>query len=332
MNVHVWNRLRPAVGLVCLALTIGINGLAHAQQNWPNRPIRIVVPYPAGGSTDILTRLVGQRLTESLGQPVLIENRGGGNGGVGASYFAKSAQDDHFFLVTSLPMMAVNMYLYSKLGYDPDADFVPIGLMGHTPNVMVVSPALPVRSMQDLAAYGKANPGKLSYSSSGSGSAGHLLNELFKSSVGMGQLLHVPYKGNAPSMQALIAGDVQFTTDNLSPLLPQIRSGKLRPLAVTSSKRWFQLPDVPTVTEAGFPAMTTTAWFGLVAQARTSPDVISRMNGTLVVILRNPDFAARLAEFSFEPLPGTPEDMTVAARREREKWKKVIEVSGAKVD
>jgi len=155
MSAHAWNRLRPALGRICLALAIGTSGIAHAQQNWPNRPIRIVVPYPAGGSTDILPRLLGQRLTESLGQPVVIENRGGGNGGVGASYFAKSAQDDHFFLVTSLPIMAVNIYLYSKLGYDPDADFIPIGLMAHTPNVMVVSPALPVSSMQALAAYYK---------------------------------------------------------------------------------------------------------------------------------------------------------------------------------
>ena len=216
--------------------------------------------------------------------------------------------------------------------YDPDAGFIPIGLMAHTPNVMVVPPALPVGSMQALAAYGKANPGKLSYSSSGSGSAGHLLNELFKSSVGIEQLLHVPYKGNAPAMQALLAGDVQFTTDNLPQLLPQIRAGKLRALAVTSPNRWFQLPDVPTVTEAGFPGMTTTAWFGLVAQARTPAEVISRMNGTLLAILRNPDFASKLGEFSFEALPGTAEEMGAAARREREKWKKVIDLSGAKVD
>ena len=332
MAVHLclWQRL--LLGCAAAMFAAGLSGTLHAQQPWPARPIRIVVPYPAGGSTDILTRLVGQRLTESLGQPVVIENRGGGNGGVGATYFARSARDDHFFLVTSLPMMAINIYLYSNLGYDPDADFTPIGLMGHTPNVMVVSPSLPVDSLQALAAYGKANPGKLSYSSSGSGSAGHLLNELYRASVDIGPLLHVPYKGNAPAMQALIAGEVQFTTDNLPQLLPQIRAGKLNPIAVSSPKRWFQLPDVPTVTEAGFPAMTTTAWFGLVAQVKTSPEVIAKMVATLATLLKQPDFAAKLAEFSFEPLPGTPEDMTAAARREREKWKKVIDVSGAKVD
>ena len=306
-------------------------GSLQAQQAWPNRPIRIVVPYPPGGSTDILTRLVGQKLSESLGQPVLIENRGGASGGVGAAYFVKSAPDNHFFLVASLPMLAINQYLYRELGYDPDADLKPVGLMGVTPNVIVSSPALPVQSLKELAEYGKANPGKLSYSSSSVGSAGHLLNELFKSNVGI-DLLHVPYRGNAPAMLALIAGEVQFTTDNLPQLLPQIRAGKLRPLAVTSPKRWFQLPDVPTVTEAGFPNMTTAAWFGLVAQSKTQPEVIARMNRELVAILEKPDFVARLREYSFDALPGTPEDMTAAARKERESWKKVVETSGARAE
>ena len=329
--LRLWKRARPALALIAIASALGLVGSAYAQQSWPNRPIRILVPYPPGGSTDILTRVLGQRLAEPLGQPVLIENRGGGNGGVAASFFAKSAHDDHSFLVVSLPMMAINPYLYSKLGYDPDADFVPIGLMAHTPNVMVVSPSLHVDSMQGLSAYARSNPGKVSYSSSGSGSAGHLLNELFKTSVGI-ELLHVPFRGNAPAMQALIAGEVSFTTDNLPQLLPQIRAGKLKPLAVTSPARWFQLPDVPTVTEAGFPRMTTTAWFGLVAQAKTAPNVIARMNSVLVATLKNPEVAARLREFSFDALPGPPEEMVLAIRREREKWKEVVEKSGAKVD
>jgi len=329
-----WNGFSTRLGRVGLALLLGasvIGGVAHAQQSWPNRPVRILVPYPAGGSTDILSRLLGQRLVESLGQPVVIENRGGGNGGVAAGFFAKTSQDDHFFLVVSLPMMSINLYLYSKLGYDPDADFIPIGLIAHTPNVMVVAPALPVDTLKGFAAHAKASPKGLTYSSSGSGSAGHLLNELFKASVGI-QFLHVPYKGNAPALQALIAGDVDFTTDNLPQLLPQIRAGKLKPLAVTSPQRWFQLPEVPTVTESGFPSMTTTAWFGLVAQAKTPPEVIARMNSALVATLRKPDFAARLQEFSFEALPGSPDDMRVAVRKEREKWRQVVQISGARVD
>jgi tripartite-type tricarboxylate transporter receptor subunit TctC len=259
----------------------------------------------------------------------VVENRGGASGGVAGSYFAKAAPDDCWFMVVSLPMMSVNQYLYPKLGYDPDADFLPIGLIGQTPNVVVVSPSLNVRSLKELAEYGKANPGKLAYSSSSVGSAGHLLNELFKANVGI-ELLHVPYRGNNPSMQALIAGDVQFTTDNLPQLLPQIRTGRLRALAVTSPARWFQLPEVPTVAESGYPNMTTTAWFGLVAQAKTPQEVIARMNRELVAILRKPDFVAKLREVSFEALPGTPEDLMAAFRKERENWKKVVEISGAK--
>jgi tripartite-type tricarboxylate transporter receptor subunit TctC len=325
------SRMRLALQWALLVLAAGASGIADAQQNWPNRPIRILVPYPAGGSTDILARVLGQELSESLKQSVVIENRGGASGGVAASFFAKTSPDDHFFMVASLPMMSINQYLYAKLGYDPDTDLVPIGLIGQTPNVVVVSPSLPVHTLKELAEYGRSNPDKLSYSSSSIGSAGHLLNELFKATVGI-NLLHVPYRGNAPAMQALLAGDVQFTTDNLPQLLPQIRAGKLRALAVTSPKRSFQLPDVPTVAEAGFPNMTTAAWFGLVAQSSTSREVVARMNRELVAILNKPEFMAKLREVSFEALPGTPEDMAAAARKERESWKKTVEISGAKAE
>lgn len=240
-------RLRPALrragraaaqGVLALAGLTGLLclGAMPAQAAWPSHAVRIIVPYPPGGSTDILARLVAQRLGEALGQPVVVENRGGASGSVAGAYFAKMPADDHAFLVASLPMMAINQYLYPKLGYDPDADFVPIGLMGQTPNVMAVSPALPVKTMRELADYAKANPGKLSYSSSSVGSAGHLLNELFKANTGI-DLLHVAYRGNGPAMQALLAGEVQITTDNLPQLLPQIRAGKLRALAATAPKR-----------------------------------------------------------------------------------------------
>jgi len=311
-----------------LALAIGACCSVHAQQNWPNRPIRILVPYPPGGSTDILTRLLGQKLGEALGKAVVIENRGGANGSIAATSFAKSVPDDHYFMVASLPMLAINQYLYAKLGYDPDADLVPVGLIAQTPNVIVTSSSLPVRTLKELAEYGKDHPHKLSYSSSSIGSAGHLLNELFKTNVGI-DLLHVPYRGNNPAMLALVAGDVQFTTDNLPQLLPQIQAGKLRPLAVTTPKRWFQLPNVPTVGEEGFANMTTAAWFGLVAQSKTPREIVARMNRELIAVLRNPDFVAKLREHSFEAMPGSPEEMIAAARKERGMWKKVIEISGA---
>ena len=304
---------------------------AWAQSSWPNRPVKLLVPYPAGGSTDILARLLGQKLTEALGQPVIIENKGGASGGVAASYFVKSALDDHAFMVATLPMMSINQYLYKKMGYDPDADLVPIGLIAQTPNVMVVSPQMPVNSLKDLAARAKTLSAPMSYSSSSSGSAGHLLNELYKSNVGI-ELIHVPYRGNGPAMAALLAGDVQFTTDNLPQLLPQIRAGKLKPLAVTSAKRWFQLPDVPTVSESGFANMTTSAWFGLVAQSKVPADVVSRMNRELNAVLNSSDFIAKLRDVSFEAMPGTPADMKQASVRERDNWKKVIEQSGASAE
>ena len=314
-----------------LFLAVAACSSVAAQQSWPTHPIRILVPYPPGGSTDILTRLLGQKLGEALGKPVIVENRGGANGSIAATSFAKSVADDHYFMVASLPMLAINQYLYAKLGYDPDADLVPIGLIAQTPNVIVSSSSLPVHTLNELAAYGKAHPHQLSYSSSSIGSAGHLLNELFKTDVGI-DLLHVPYRGNNPAMLALVAGDVQFTTDNLPQLLPQIQAGKLRPLAVTTPQRWFQLPNVPTVAEEGYPNMTTAAWFGLVAQTKTSREIVARMNRELVMILRNPEFMAKLREHSFEALPGSPEEMTAAARRERGVWKKVIEISGAKAE
>lgn len=309
------------------ALALAVSGACA--QAWPTRAVHITVPYPPGGSTDILTRLVGQKLGEGLGQPVVVENRGGANGTIAGSYFAKSASDDHSFLVVSLPMMAINQYLYARPGYDADADFVPVGLMGQTPNAMVIAPGVPIRSLKELADYGRANPGKLAYSSSGVGSAGHLLNELYRSTIGI-EMLHVPYKGNGPAMQALLSGDVQFTTDNLPQLLPHIRSGKLRAIAVSSARRWFQLPEVPTFAESGYAGMTTSAWFGLVAQAKAPAAAQARLNRELNGLLRQPDFVARLAEVSFEPMPGTPEDMAAAAKKEREIWKRVVAQSGAK--
>ena len=315
-----------------LAMVLALFALAAlAQNNWPSRAVKILVPYPAGGSTDILARLLGHKLSETLNQSVVIENKGGASGGVAASAFTKAPLDDHYFMVASLPMMSINQFLYKKMGYDPDTDLLPIGLIAQTPNVIVTTPSLPVNTLKELAHFGKMQSVPLTYSSSSSGSAGHLLNELFKTNIGI-ELTHIPYKGNGPSMAALLGGEVQFTTDNLTQLLPQIKAGKLKPLAVTSTKRWFQLPEVPTVSESGFPNMSTSAWFGLVAQSKVSSEVVSRMNRDLNAILNNPEFIARLREVSFETLPGSPNDMKQAWLKERDIWKKVVEKSGASAE
>ncbi len=329
MKCPVISQLHLALKWILLALFLSAFCGVQAQQTWPVRPIRILVPFPAGGSTDVVFRSLGQKLSKSVGQPVIIENRGGAYGAVGASYFIKSAPDDHLFLVTTLTMMSVSQYLYTELGYDPDTDLKPVGTVADTPNVIVASPVLQVHTLKQLAEYGKTHPNTLSYSSGGVGSTGHLLIVLLESNLGI-KALHVPYKGNAPAMQALIAGDVQFSNDNVALMLPQIRAGKVQALAVTSPKRLPQLPEMPTVSEAGFPKMTFVAWWGLVAQLKTSQDVITRMNRELQAILQQPDFIGYLREYVIGVLPGTPDDMSASIRKERVRWKKVVEMSGVK--
>jgi tripartite-type tricarboxylate transporter receptor subunit TctC len=331
MQGKPWLR-RTVVSALGSGLALGAATAVHAQPgtNWPNRPIRILVPYAAGGSTDILTRLLAQKLSEELGQPMVVENRGGAGGTLGTASFVASNYDDHYFLMVSQSQISINQFLFqSSLGYDPVTDLLPVGLVAQTANVIVVGPNLPVTTFQGLIDHCKANPGKVAYSSAGVGSTGHLLNELLKTTTGI-DIVHVPYRGNGPAMQAVAAGDVQFNTDNMPQLLQQIKGGRLRPLAVTSEQRWSQLPDVPTVAELGFPSLTTVVWFGLVAQSRMPSQTISRMNAAINKALAEPDFSAKLRENSLEGIPGTSEQMAKQAESERRRWKAVVEASGAK--
>ena len=321
----IWHS-RLVLNWFLFALALGICCGVQAQQSWPTRPIRLVITGVAGNSTDVLLRLLAQEMSKSLGQAVIIENRPGANGIVAATYFINSPPNDHVFLAQTLSMMSVNQFLY-KLTYDPETDLKPIGLIADTPNVFLVHPSLPVATLKELGEYGKANPDKLSYSSGGVGGTVHLLAELLKSHLGF-NALHVPYNTNAPATQALIAGDVQFNSDNVTLMVPLIRAGKVRALAVTSPKRLPQLPEVPTVAEAGFPDMTFVAWWGLVGHSKTPPEVIARMNRELVAILQQPDFIARLSDYGLGPLPSTPEEMGASIRKERARWKKVIETAG----
>jgi tripartite-type tricarboxylate transporter receptor subunit TctC len=324
-------KIRPAPVLIsALLLTLSsITTLVSAQSSWPSHPLRLLIPYAAGGSTDILGRRLALKLGEELKQPVVVENKGGANGGIGVNSFVKSPFDDHYFMVVSYTQLAINPFIYKeKLGYDPDSDLTPIGMIAQTPNVVVVSNTIPINSLKDLVEYGKSRPGKLAYSSAGIGSTGHLLNELFKSQTGV-DMVHIPYRGNGPAMQALLSGEVQFNTDNLPQLIPQIKAGKIKPLAVTSNKRWFQLPDVPTAEEAGFAGLTTVVWFGLVGQAKLPKEITLKMNTALNRLLKSNEFNASLKEVSLETVPGSPEDMVSATKIERERWKRVIEISGA---
>jgi tripartite-type tricarboxylate transporter receptor subunit TctC len=328
MTPHFLGKLGLAFKLACCAAAISAAGATQAA-DWPTRPITILVPYAAGGSTDILTRLVGQKLTEVLGQQVIIDNRGGAGGNIGANVFIKGNQDDHSFMMVTQSQISINQYLFKgKLGYDPVADLTPVGLVAQTSNAIVVNPSLPVKTFKEFIAYAKANPGKLTYSSAGVGSTGHLLNELIKTSLGI-DIVHAPYKGNGPAMRAVVGGEVQLNTDNMPQLVSQIRAGKVRALAVTTPKRWFQLPDVPTVEELGYPDLKTVVWFALVGQAKMPEDVVTKMNAAIGKALSDPKFVERLRELSLEPMQSTPEELASFAESERTKWKKVVEDSGA---
>ena len=303
----------------------------HAQAPYPGKPVRIVVPFPAGGTTDILARAVAQKLTETGGQPVLVDNRPGAGGNIGAELVAKSAPDGYTLLMGTVGTHAINPGLYAKMPYDHQRDFAPVILVAGVPNVLVVNPAVPVNSVQELIAYAKANPGKLNFASSGSGTSIHLSGELFKTMSGV-QMTHIPYKGSSPALTDLLGGQVQLMFDNLPSALPHIRAGKLRALAVTSAQRAPALPDVPTVAEAGLPGFEASSWFGLLAPAGTPKDIIAKLNAEVAKWLATPEARDKLTVQGANAVGNSPEEFTQFIAAETIKWQKVIKDSGAKVE
>jgi tripartite-type tricarboxylate transporter receptor subunit TctC len=304
---------------------------ALAQSNYPTKPIRLVVPFPPGGATDILAREVAQRLTEAWGQSVVVDNRPGAGGNIGTELVAKSAPDGYTLEMGTVGTHAINASLYSKLPYDHVKDFAPVILVAGVPNVLVVNLSLPVNSVQELIAYAKANPGKLNFASSGSGTSIHLSGELFKVMAGV-DMTHVPYKGSAPALQDLIGGRVQLMFDNLPPSLPQIKGGKLKALAVTSSTRAPALPDTPTIAESGLPGFEASSWFGVLAPAGTPPAIIAKLNAEIAKWLTTPEAREKLLALGADAAGGTPEDFARHIQLETTKWAKVVKDSGAKVD
>jgi tripartite-type tricarboxylate transporter receptor subunit TctC len=327
-------RARPSVRVACVCALAAIAGLApdaaHAQA-YPTRPIRLVVPFPPGGSLDVVARAIGQKLTEAWGQPVVIDNRPGAGGNIGADLVAKSAPDGYTILEGALSTHAVNASLYRKLPYDPIKDFAPITLVAITPNVLVLNRAFPVNSVPELVAYAKAHPGALSFGSGSNGSAGHLAGELFKSETGI-DMVHVPYKGGAPALQALLAGDTQLVFDNLANSMPQLKAGKLKALAVTTAKRSPLAPDLPTLAESGLAGFDIYTWWGLLAPAGTRPEIIAKWNAEVTRILGTPEMKAFFAQEGAEPAPTTPEAFAALIRSEMTKYAKIVKDSGAKVD
>jgi tripartite-type tricarboxylate transporter receptor subunit TctC len=307
-----------------------LSGGAMAE-NYPSRPVKIVVPFPAGGSNDIIARIVAQKLAERNGQPFLIENRGGAGGNIGAEAVATSDQDGYTLLLTAPPPLTTNIALYKKLNFDPSNAFAPISLVASVPIVLVVHPSLGVKNVKELVALAKEKPGTLDFGSSGVGSTNHLAGELLKSMTGI-NVVHVPYKGAAPAMNDLIAGHIPMMFDNMPALLPQVQAKSINAIAVAGATRASALPDVPTVAESGVPGFEVFSWFGLVAPAKTPAPILAKLQGEVEAILKMPDVRQRLVELGAEPGTISGEAFGKFLAEDTAKWTKIIQASGATVN
>jgi tripartite-type tricarboxylate transporter receptor subunit TctC len=299
-------------------------------QEWPVKTVRIVVPFPAGGSADLMPRIVAEKLSEKWGQPVIVDNRPGAAGNIGAEAVFRAEPDGYTLLSGPPPPLVINKLLYPKLPYDP-AQFVPVTVIGAIPNVLLVHPQIGVSSVAELIALAKKNPGKLNYASQGSGTTSHLTAELFKSMAGNLQITHVPYKGTAPALADLLGGQVDMMCDNLGVSLPHVRSGKLKALAVGSRGRASALPDVPTLGE-GLPGFEAVAWFGIVAPPKTPAAIAAKISAAVQDALKLPDVQKRLAELSAEPMGLNPAETAAFMKQETERWGAVIRSAGVKVE
>jgi tripartite-type tricarboxylate transporter receptor subunit TctC len=289
------------------------------------------VPYPAGGPLDTVARLLAQKVTESTKQPVIIDNKPGAGGNIGADAVAKSPPDGYTILMGAVATHAINPTLYASIPYDPIRDFAPVTQVASTPNVLVVHPSIPASNVREFIAYAKANPGKLNFGSGSTGSAGHLAGELFKTMAGV-DMTHVPYKGAAPAMQDLIGGQIQLMFDNLASSLTQVRAGKVKALAVTTARRTALAPDLPTIAESGLPGFDISTWFGIFVPAGTSREVIEKLHGEFVRALATPDVRERMLNLGAEPVGGNPAEFAAYIRSEADKYARVIKASGARAD
>ena len=312
-------------------LVLFLVATAAFAQPYPSKPARMIVPYPPGGSADILARAIGAKVGEGLGQPVVIDNRPGAGTIIGTEATAKSAPDGYTFMLGTVSSHAINPALNPKLPFDPVKDFTPLSLVASIPFAMIVHPSVAAKSVQEFVALAKAKPGQINYSSAGTGTSNHLAGELLKSMAGI-DLVHVPYKGSAPALNDLIAGQVSMMFDLVLTAAPHIKSGAARGLAVTGSQRSPVLPELPTVAESGLPGYEVSAWFGIFAPAGLPQPVAQRLNAEFVKVMREPDLKQRLASLGADPLTSSPEQFSAYLRSEIDKWAKVVKASGMKLD
>ena len=319
-------RLAPRLALIALAFAAS----GATAQTYPTRAVRLVVAYAAGGSNDLLARAMAPKLTEAWKQPVVVDNRPGAGSVLGTELVARAPADGYTLLVTP-PAFVINPGLVKKLPYDSLRDFAPVALLNINPQLLIVNPTVPAKNVKELIALARARPGVLNYSSSGSGGANHLAGELLKSMARI-QVVHVPYKGNAPSLTALVSGEVDFAVNSIPSALPLIKSGRLRPVGVTSSQRSSVLPEVPTVAESGLAGYEAVAWTGLSAPAKTPSDIVQRINAAVVAVVAARDFQEMLKAEGSEPVGGSPEQFAAFLRDEIVKWRRTIEVAGVKAE
>jgi tripartite-type tricarboxylate transporter receptor subunit TctC len=317
-----------AKSVVVLLAALGLSASAWGQA-FPTKPVRFVVPFAPGGSTDTLARALGQKLSDSLGQQVVIDNRTGANGNIGMEIVAKAPADGHTIVLGYIANVAIGPSLYDKLPFDPVRDYEAVTLLATSPNVFVAHPAVAVSSLKDVIALAKAKPGQLNYASASVASVGHLTGELLNQLAGI-RMVHVAYKGSGQAVTDLLGGHIQLMFSGFSSVMPHIKSGKLRPIAQTGEKRSPALPDVATIAESGFPKFEATAWYGVHAPAKTPKPVVNRLNAEFVKALKMPDVKERLNALGFELVGSTPEHYASYIKSEIKKWEKVVKASGAK--
>jgi len=316
-------RFRIALPLLALGAVLAGSAAPAVAQPYPARPVKIIVPTPAGGPVDVMARLLANHLSPRLGQSFVVDNRPGAGNTIGSKEAAVADPDGYTLLYSSASGLVLAPMLQKNAGYDPITSYDPVALVAASSNILVVHPAVPAKSVQELVAHAKASPGRVNFSSGGIGVLPHLIGEMFKARAGI-DVVHVPYRGGGPSINDVVAGQIDFTFEGTSVLLPLIQAGKLRALAVTSPDRVRELPDVPTMIESGFPGFSSTSWTGLLAPARTPPDVIARLNREINEAVQSAEFKAALAKLSSEPLGGTPQDFTSLIKADIAKWQPIV--------